>query len=309
MALMRSILLAGSHSDWLREHAPRFWFIRRTAGRFMPGETVDDALAAAAGLQQQGVASVLTLLGENVTERAESAYVRDHYIEILARIRGTALPAEVSVKLTQLGLDLGPDLCYSNLEAIIQAADVNGVVWVDMEASNYTDVTLGLYRRARAAYSNVGICLQAYLHRTAADLAALIPLGPAIRLVKGAYMEPPDRAFPRKQDVDENFFKLAGQLLGEDARRARVRTAIATHDLTLIRRIQQHAQSAGLGRDATEFQMLYGIQRDEQLRLAREGWRSRVLISYGSYWFPWFMRRLAERPANVLFLLRHMFGQ
>ncbi len=324
MALMRSILLAGSQSAWLRKHAPRYWFVRRTAARFMPGETAAEALAAAGKLREHGLAAIFTLLGENVTERAEAERVRDHYARLLGELRcvshaarSGAPPAaprvrnsgEVSVKLTQLGLDLDTNLCYENLEAILQAAaldDAGGTVWIDMESSNYTDITLEVYRRARQSYPNVGTCLQAYLYRTAADVAALIPLGAHIRLVKGAYKEPPDKAFPHKKDVDENFFALTQQMMSEEARRAGVRAAIATHDCALIRRIQQYAETAGVARDAIEFQMLYGIQRDEQLRLAREGWLSAVLIAYGPYWFAWFMRRLAERPANVLFMLRHM---
>jgi proline dehydrogenase len=218
------------------------------------------------------------------------------------------LGSEVSVKLTQLGLDLDKELCYSNLRKIIERAGRGSVVWIDMEASNYVDVTLELYRRARLAYPNVGVCLQAYLYRTKSDLAALMPLGPAIRLVKGAYNEPPDRAFPRKRDVDDNFLALTQQLLGDDARGAGVRAAIATHDRKLIRRIIDFTESKRLPKNGFEFQMLYGIQRAEQHRLAREGWRSIVLVAYGSYWFPWFMRRLAERPANVFFVLRNVFS-
>jgi len=224
-----------------------------------------------------------------------------------APLRLLGLPSEVSVKLTQLGLDLSPKLCYESLERIIHCAGPDSVVWIDMEASNYVALTLELYRRACRAHPNVGVCLQAYLYRTASDLASLLPLGPAIRLVKGAYLEPPSIAFARKKDVDENFFALAKQLFSEEARRAGVRVAIATHDRKLIRRVQQFTTLQGISRDAFDFQMLYGIQRDEQLRLAREGWRSTVLIAYGSYWFPWFMRRLAERPANVLFVLRNLF--
>ncbi len=314
MGLVRSMLLAGSQSAWLREHAPRYRFVRRTAARFMPGETADEALAAARSLQRQRISTVFTLLGENVTERGEAEGVRDHYLKVLGRVRELGLPAGVSIKLTQLGLDLGPDLCYRNLEAIVSAAEANSaaaggakehaIVWIDMEASDYTDLTLELYRRALVAHPNVGICLQSYLYRTETDLASLIPLGASIRLVKGAYKEPADRAFPHKKDVDENFYKLARQMI--EARRAGVYAAFGTHDCTLIRRIQQFAESSGVAKDAMEFQMLYGIQRNEQLRLAQEGWRSRVLVAYGSYWFAWFMRRLAERPANVLFIVKHL---
>jgi len=307
MAIMRSVLLACSQSRWLREQAPRHVFMRRAVARFMPGESVEDALAAAAELGKKSIGSVLTHLGENVSDPAEAERVTQHYLEVLERIRAMNLNTELSVKLTQLGLDLDHELCYSNLERIIQHADEKGVVWIDMEASNYVDVTLEIYRRARRSFPNVGVCLQAYLYRTARDLESLISMGPAIRLVKGAYREPPDRAFRRKRDVDENYFALCKTLLSPEARAAGVRAAFATHDRRLIRRILEFVELNRLEKDSLEFQMLYGIQRAEQEWLAREGWRERVLISYGSYWFPWFMRRLAERPANVFFLLRNLF--
>ncbi len=308
MHVMRSILLAGSESIWLRERASRFWFARRAASRFMPGETLDDALSAARGFSDRGMGTVVTYLGENVTDPEEASRVTDHYRTVLDRIRELKLPTEISVKLTHLGLDLSPDLCYSNLRKLVEHADSRSVVWIDMESSCYVDRTLEVYRRARSAYSNVGVCLQAYLYRTAADLASLVPLGAAIRLVKGAYNEPPEVAFPRKRDVDENFFILSRQLLSKEAQRAGARAAIATHDRKLIRRVQDYALSQGLDKSSLEFQMLYGIQTAEQYRLAQEGCRSIILIAYGSYWFPWFMRRLAERPANVLFVVRNLLS-
>ena len=177
-----------------------------------------------------------------------------------------------------------------------------------MEASPYVDATLDLYRGLRGTYPNVGVCLQAYLYRTVDDLASLLPMGPGIRLVKGAYLESPKVAFPRKEDVDENYYTLATKLLSNEARSAGVRTVIATHDVNLIHRVESLARSENLTGADFQFQMLYGIQRGEQLRLAREGWRSGVLISYGTYWFPWYMRRLAERPANVGFVIRNLVG-
>jgi proline dehydrogenase len=306
--VMRDVLLAASQNQWLRNRVPRYRFVRRTVSRFMPGEELSDALRAARVLEDNGLGTVFTRLGENVTDASEAESVTRHYLEVLDRVEWLGLRTEVSVKLTQLGLDLGPEVCHANLKRIIQHAGANSVVWIDMEASNYVDATLELYRRARQAYPNVGICLQAYLYRTTNDLASLIPLGSAIRLVKGAYKEPADVAFPRKRDVDENFLALTQQLVSDEARRAGVQTAIATHDLKLIRRIAGLAQSRGLGKDSFQFQMLYGIQRAGQLRLANDGWRSTVLIAYGSYWFPWFMRRLAERPANVWFLARNLFA-
>jgi proline dehydrogenase len=308
MGLMRSVLLRGSQSDWLRERATRYPFVRRAVSRFMPGETAEDALKTAVALKHQSIGAVFTRLGENVTDPAEAAQVAEHYLGVLERIRELGLNAEVSVKLTQLGLDLGQDLCYSNLIRIVESASGAGVVWIDMEASQYVDATLEIYRRARKAYPNVGICLQAYLYRTANDLASLIPLGAAIRLVKGAYKEQPRIAFPHKKQVDENYFKLAARMLSEEARAARLRAAIATHDRVLIRRIIDFVQAGNLSRDSLEFQMLYGIQAQEQLRLAREGWKSIVLVAYGNYWFPWYMRRLAERPANVWFVLRNLWA-
>jgi proline dehydrogenase len=306
--MMRSMLLVCSQSQWLRERATRMGFVRRAVSRFMPGETVEEALAAAKELKRQSIGTVFTNLGENVTDVAEAERVTVHYLGVLARIRDMGLKTEVSVKLTQLGLDLDPELCFNNLRRIIENAGPQSVVWIDMEASNYVDATLDLFRRARHSYPNVGVCLQAYLYRTAKDLASLISLGAAIRLVKGAYKEPPEVAFPRKKDVDGNYFALTVQLLSEEARAARVRPAIATHDRTLIQRITEYAQSKRLSKDRLEFQMLYGIQSQEQLRLVREGWKSIVLIAYGSYWFPWYMRRLAERPANVFFVLRNLLA-
>ena len=308
MGVMRSILLAGSQNTWLRERLPRYGFMRKAVTRFMPGEEVSDALAAARKLQEVGIATVFTRLGENVTDAAEAESVTAHYLGVLDQIQSSGLTSEVSVKLTQLGLDLNKELCYANVARINARAGPGSTVWIDMEASNYVDVTLELFRRVRANHPKAGVCLQAYLYRTAADLSTLIPLGAAIRLVKGAYQEPANVAFPRKRDVDENFFALSKQLLSEEARHAGVRAAIATHDTNLIRRIADYAAAQGVSKDDYEFQMLYGIQRAEQIRLAQSGWKSVVLVAYGAYWFPWYMRRLAERPANVFFVLRNMLS-
>jgi proline dehydrogenase len=306
-SLMRSALLWASQSQWLRRHIPRYGFVRRSVSRFMPGEDLNDALAAARTLQQDDLTTVLTHLGENVADAAEAEAMTEHYLQVLKCVQSDGLHTEVSVKLTHLGLDLSHTLCYANLAKIIERAGAQSVVWIDMESSPYVDATLELYRQARRAYPNVGVCLQAYLYRTAGDLASLIPLGPAIRLVKGAYKETSGVAFPRKRDVDGNFLALSEQLLSEQARAAGVRVAIGTHDRKLIRRVEELARSKGLGKESFQFQMLYGIQRAEQMRLAKEGWRSAVLISYGTFWFPWFMRRLGERPANLWFVVRNLW--
>ena len=274
----------------------------------MPGEEIADALAAARGLEEQGLGTVFTHLGENVSTADEAESVTRHYLEALDRVRAAGRHTELSVKLTHLGLDLGHELCQANIERIIQAAGAHSIVWIDMESSAYVDATLDLYRRLLGTYRNAGVCLQAYLYRTAGDLASLLPMGPGIRLVKGAYLEPAKVAYPRKEDVDENYFALASRLLSKEARAAGLRAAIATHDLQMIHRVESLARSENLTGDDFQFQMLYGIQRAEQLRLARDGWRSGVLISYGTLWFPWYMRRLAERPANVGFVIRNMLG-
>jgi proline dehydrogenase len=271
----------------------------------MPGETLDAALAAAGQLERIHLSCVLTHLGENVSDRSEAAQVADDYHLVLERIRSSRLSVEISVKLTHLGLDVASDLALTHvIELAAQAAPA--VVWIDMESSKYVDPTLDCYRRAHARQPNVGVCLQSYLYRTQQDLDALLPLTPAIRLVKGAYNEPATLAYPHKRDVDENFFKLAVELI--DSRTTGTRAAIATHDIALIRRVQDYALTHGVERSSFEFQMLYGIQRNEQMRLAAEGWPTRILISYGEYWFPWFMRRLAERPANIWFVARNLFG-
>jgi len=306
--MMRGVFLWAAENRWLRQQLPRHRFAQRSVARFMPGEELRDALAAARNLQNLGLRAVFTKLGENIRDGEEADEVREHYLEVLGEIEKTGLGAEISVKLTHLGLDLSKDLCFENVRRLIERAGKNRIVWIDMESSPYVDRTLEFYRRARQAYPNVGVCLQAYLYRTAKDLAALKELGPAIRLVKGAYKEPATVAFPRKKDVDRNYFELSKELLSDESRRAGVRTAIATHDRQLIRRISEHALASGLTRQDLEFQMLYGIQRGEQLRLSREGWRTAVLISYGSYWFPWYMRRLAERPDNVWFVVRNMLS-
>ncbi len=305
--MMRRALLVASNSTWMRERATRYPFVRRAVRRFMPGETLDEALAAARELQTRGLASITTWLGENVEDESRAAGVAAHYVGALDRIADSAVDAEISVKLTHLGLDLGEEVARRNVTMIARAAQQAGRrVWIDMEGSAYTEATLGLYRKLAPAYRCLGVCLQAYLRRTPADLESLLPLKPAIRLVKGAYREPPALAFPRKADVDEAWMRLAVRLLGASSGDAGVWTVFGTHDPRLIRKVEDHAAARRIARDRFEFDLLYGIRRDEQERLARAGYRVRVLISYGSYWYPWYMRRLAERPANLWFVARSM---
>jgi proline dehydrogenase len=310
MGVMRRALLAASQSVWLRERAMRYGFVRRSVSRFMPGERMDDALEACRHLQVRGRGTIVTHLGENLTSAAEAESVTEHYGTVLQRVDDAGLNTQISVKLTQLGLDLDPELCYRNLMTLAERASrLGNFVWIDMEGTPYVDPTLDLLRRAIARSPNIGVCLQAYLYRSMGDLESLLPLGPAIRLVKGAYLEPAELAYPRKEDVDANFYALAARLLSDEARRLGARLGIGTHDQRLVERLQDLITSTGVSRDTYEFEMLYGIQRGLQSRLVRDGWPLRVLVSYGEYWFPWYMRRLAERPANVAFLLRSMFAR
>jgi proline dehydrogenase len=309
MSLLRKALLAGSTNAWLRERAMRTAFVRQSVARFMPGEQIEDAIRAAAELKPQGITTILTRLGENLERAEEFEEVTRHYLEVLDRIAAAGLDAHISIKPTQLGLDLDPALCERNLARLVaHAGERQNFVWIDMESSGYVDRTIALFRRMRALTPRVGIALQAYLYRTEKDVESLIPLGAAIRIVKGAYLEPPEVAFPNTADVDRNFVALCTRLLAADARRPGALLHIATHDIPLAGRLAAYIAQENIPSAAYEFAMLYGIQRGQQARLAAGGTRLRVLISYGEYWFPWYMRRLAERPANIWFVVRTMFG-
>ncbi len=309
MALIRRALLAGSTNPWLRDRATKTAFVRRSVSRFMPGESIDEAIAAASELQTHGITTILTRLGENLDTAAAFDAVTAHYLDVLDRVAAAGLDAQISIKPTQLGLDLDPGLCERNLIRLLdRAVAVGNFVWIDMEGSPYVDRTIALYRRMRERTPRVGVALQAYLYRTAADVESLVPLGAAIRIVKGAYLEPADVAYPRKADVDASFFRLCTRLLADDAGRDGALLHIATHDTALADRLAEWMSVHGVRQSRYEFAMLYGIQRGQQQRLAAAGTRLRVLISYGEHWFPWYMRRLAERPANIWFVVRTMFG-
>lgn len=305
--MLRSLLLWGSQNAFLSRRLPRYRFVRRAVRRFMPGEELEDALAGSVSVARVGKGTLLTLLGENVTAASDAVDVVERYHAALAAVEQGDLDVEISLKLTQLGLDIDTGLAEANLRALVEASGKLGrLVWVDMEGSVYVERTLEVYRAVHADLENVGVCLQSYLRRTHADLAELLPLGAAVRLVKGAYAESSEVAFPKKRDVDEAFFELACQLM--DAREPAVRAAYGTHDMSLVRRIQDAGAERGLTRGDLEFQMLYGIGVRDQDRLTHEGYRVRILISYGSAWFPWYMRRLAERPANLGFVLRKILS-
>ena len=297
---LQGALLWASGNATLREHLPRFRAIRKTVARFMPGETADEALAAAEGLAVQGIPASFTLLGENVTELAQATAAAGEYLRLLDRIEELTMDAEISVKLTQLGFDLDRDATMVHMERLAdRSAAMGRTLWIDMESTTYVDGTIELYRRLLEKYPNSGLCLQAYLRRTWDDVQALSPTGPSIRLVKGAYRESREHAFQDKRLIDESYFRLACHL-SASARRL----ALGTHDTDLVARIERAVPE---GRETFEVAMLFGIRTDEQRRLVGEGTRVRTLISYGPYWYPWFMRRIAEKPVtNSVLALRNL---
>jgi proline dehydrogenase len=281
-------------------------FMRRAVRRFMPGETLADALGAAIPLQAAGIGTMYTRLGENIEKLSAADEVATHYLGAIDQIVAAGIDGEISVKPTQLGLDHDAEACLAHLVRLAEhAAAAGSYLWIDMEGSAYVEATISLYERLRAVQPRTGICLQAYLRRTAADIERLRPLDPAIRLVKGAYDEPESIAYTSRRSVDANFLGLAVRFL-LDGRGRPIRLGLGTHDVTLIEQIAEQVAAAGIGRDGFEVEMLYGIREDQQYRLAAAGYRVLALIAYGEYWYPWYMRRLAERPANLGFAIRQM---
>ena len=309
MALMRKALLWASTNAFLRERAMRTAFVRRSVSKFMPGERIEDAIEAAKKLQPQGLNAIFTRLGENITRIEEAQEVFEHYMTVIELVKAAGIDAQISIKPTQLGYDQNPDLCFDYCMRLLRKCEATGnFLWLDMESSPYVDGTIALFKRLRAQSEAIGIAIQAYLYRTDKDIEELAALGSAVRLVKGAYLEPESVAFPKKADVDENYFKLAARLLQDDAMKPGALLHIATHDLGLQARLQKVIADRHVSPSRYEFAMLFGIQTARQQQLGREGIRTRCLISYGEYWFPWYMRRLGERPANVWFVIKNMFG-
>ena len=303
---MRTILLWMARNAWLKEHLPRLRFVRRAVRSFMPGEDLASAIAAAETTRAGGVTAAFTRLGENLTDLAEADEVAVHYLTVLDEIAGRKLDAEVSIKLTQLGFDLDVETAYRHFDAIAgRAAEIGTFAWIDMEGSDYVEGTIAFFERTRAVHDNVGLCLQAYLHRTPADVQRLLPLRPAIRLVKGAYAEPASIAYHAKREVDAAFLGIASTFIPA-VRDGQARFMAGTHDVDLIEQIARSGAAIGLEPARIEVEMLYGIRVDKQRKLAARGFVVRCLIAYGEHWYPWYMRRLAERPANVLFALRQI---
>lgn len=276
---------------------------QRFSARFVAGSNLDQALAVCRELNTEAITVTLDVLGESISSLDEAAAARDAYLRTLSAIHERGIQGNVSLKLSQFGIDLSVSECRANVGQLVErAAGLNGFVRVDMESSEYTDRTLDLVCDLHAKYHAVGTVIQAYLYRSKKDIEMLNQRGIRVRLCKGAYLEPANVAFPRKAQVDANYVELM-QLLLDNGNYP----AIATHDEKMIEATKSHAASRNIARDAFEFQMLYGIRRDLQRQLAREGFRVRVYVPFGLAWYPYYMRRLAERPANVLFILRNMF--
>lgn len=281
---------------------------RRVVERFMPGEQLDDAVAAAHRINAEGMSVSLNPVGEHVHSADEADTATRAYVEILERIRDEGLDGNMSLKLSLLGLDLGADVAAGNLTRILsRAAELGIFVRIDMESSAYVDPTLAIYRNMRRRFDEVGVVIQSYLRRSAEDVDRLVAMGAAVRLVKGAYKEPPEIAFAEKAEVDRNFELLMARMLDEEAQSNGVRLAVATHDRALVEKAGALAGQRSIER-GLEFQMLYGIARALQQDTAAGPFPVRIYISYGEAWYPWFMRRLAERPANLGFFLKHLGG-
>jgi len=275
---------------------------RKLSRRFVAGETLEEALAVCERLNGEGISVTLDVLGESVTTLAEAAQARDAYLRTLAAIHESGIHGNVSLKLTQFGLDLSPAECEANVDRLVRrAAELDGFVRVDMESSEYTVRTLELVAAIHERYPAVGTVIQAYLRRSRKDVEGLCIKQIRVRLCKGAYLEPHTVAFPNKKDVDRNYVELMKLLLNEGTY-----PAIATHDEKMVAATKAYAAERNVPKTAFEFQMLYGIRRDLQRRLVKEGYRVRVYVPFGRAWYPYYMRRLAERPANVLFMMRNL---
>ena len=308
MSIGRSILLAAAQNQAINNFALKSRVVKRATRAFMPGERPEDAMDAGAVLAKDGRKLLYTKLGEAITNIAEADAVRDHYLWFFDQLKGRGLPAHVSVKPTQLGLEQSEAKCLEHCLALAAKAEsVGSSLWIDMEDSSYVDRTLALYVTVKAKHPRTGLALQAYLFRTPKDLERLRPLKPIIRLVKGAYAEPAAVAFPKKSDTDAAFEVISRTML-DWAKTGECTPVLGTHDIALLDRLIAYADGIRLEKGRYEIHMLYGIREKAQARFRSEGHAVATLISYGNAWFRWYMRRLAERPANVLFVARSIFG-
>ena len=308
MAVLRDLFLAMSTNALVRQFVVGFPLSRRVSRRFVAGETVDEAIQVVKKLRGQGIDVTFDQLGESVTNETEACASKDSYLRALDAIAASQVSSQVSVKLTQMGLDINTDLCLANLRQILKRAkQVGTLVTIDMEDSQHTQVTLNVFKTLREEFDNVGIVLQSYLYRSEEDFKALMALGANIRLCKGAYKEPAEVAFPQKKDVDANYAKLAQLFFDSNAATNRAYLDLATHDEKIIAGAKEYVTAHNVDRTRFEFQMLYGIRSDLQRKIVADGYTMRVYVPCGTHWYPYFMRRLAERPANVIFLISNLF--
>ena len=307
--MLRAFFIYLSKLHWMRSLILKLGFTRKASRRFVAGETAQAAIEVVRRLNRQNILATLDHLGEDVHTEADARNARDDYVHLLDLIHQSGVPSHVSLKLTQFGLDVSGDVCRELVASVIEkAAQVGTFVRIDMEDSSHTERTLAVYRDMRQKYSNVGIVIQAYLYRTEGDIRGLVNDSIAtVRLCKGAYKEPASIAFPRKADVDANMVRLMQFMLGDEAQAHGAYLAMATHDVKMVEATKKFVAEHNISKDAFEFQMLYGIRRDLQQQLAAEGYRMRVYVPYGNEWYPYFMRRLAERPANIWFILSNFF--
>jgi proline dehydrogenase len=303
--LTRNALLYLSRREGLKDFATRFRLFKKMTTRFIAGEDIEEAIATIREINEKGATASFDHLNESVANASETEDEVREYLRVLSRIDDTGIQSNVSIKLTQFGLEIDPELAYKNARRIVEDAARRGnFVRVDMEASHVTQLTIDIFKRLRSEFglNDVGIVLQSYLRRTFNDVQDILKIPARIRICKGAYNEPPEVAFPDKKDVDENYVRVMKTLLSSG-----IYHGIATHDPKMIEATIEYAEREGIGKEAFEFQMLYGIRRDLQVQLAKDGYNMRVYVPYGKHWYPYFMRRLAERPANIWFVMKNMF--
>tara|TARA_Y100000588_G_scaffold59854_1_gene58802 strand:+ start:37 stop:954 length:918 start_codon:yes stop_codon:yes gene_type:complete len=305
MSLVRNILLWSSKNYWISHKLPKYKFVQKSVSRFMPGEKLDDALSKSYELENMGYGTIITYLGENSLSKALTLKTVNQYQDALERIDERSLKTVISVKLTQLGLDIDEKLCFDNLKQLLKEAELkNTFVWIDMEEYIYLELTLKIYKKLIQEHQNIGITLQSYLYRSEDDLKSLLEIAPYIRLVKGAYSEDSSVSMQNRNEIDGNYLKLANLMLEKKILKNGLIPSFATHDHHIIYSLINNINAAEIEKYHYEFNMLYGIRRDLQNEILKSGQNLKILISYGEEWFPWYVRRLAENPKNLFLLLK-----
>ena len=305
MSLVRNILLWSSKNYWISHKLPKYKFVQKSVSRFMPGEKLDDALSKSYELENMGYGTIITYLGENSLSKALTLKTVNQYQDALEDIDERSLKTVISVKLTQLGLDIDEELCFDNLKQLLKEAELkNTFVWIDMEEYIYFELTLKIYKKLIQEHQNIGITLQSYLYRSEDDLKSLLEIAPYIRLVKGAYSEDSSVSMQNRNEIDGNYLKLANLLLEKKILKNGLIPSFATHDHHIIYSLINNINAAEIEKYHYEFNMLYGIRRDLQNEILKSGQNLKILISYGEEWCPWYVRRLAENPKNLFLLLK-----